>query len=97
MTPTELFKGIQVPLNNRNMQIVCKMVKSGRTFPLDVEESDTVEQVKEKIFQQEGLVPEHQYFIYAGKDVHKNTTLRDYGIKPNTILHVILYERKIST
>lgn len=70
-------------------QIFIKTL-TGRTYTVDVVDTDTVEQLKAKIQEKEGIPKHEMRLIFAGKELNEQRALSDYNIQKDCTVHMVL-------
>ncbi|OMJ91613.1 hypothetical protein SteCoe_5757 [Stentor coeruleus] len=75
--------------NFRGMQIFIKTL-TGQVISLDVEVSDSIETIKNKLYEKEGLPVDEQRLIFAGKQLEDGRRIYEYGIQKESTIYCVL-------
>eukprot|EP00292_Cryptomonas_paramecium_P032418 CAMPEP_0113681034 /NCGR_PEP_ID=MMETSP0038_2-20120614/11722_1 /TAXON_ID=2898 /ORGANISM="Cryptomonas paramecium" /LENGTH=77 /DNA_ID=CAMNT_0000599625 /DNA_START=147 /DNA_END=380 /DNA_ORIENTATION=+ /assembly_acc=CAM_ASM_000170 len=71
------------------MQIKVKTL-TGKEIEFDIEPTDTVRRIKERVEEKEGIPPQQQRLIFGGKQMHDDKTASDYNLEGGSTLHLVL-------
>ena len=78
-----------VSASNDRMLIKVKTL-TGKEIEIDIEPTDRVERIKERVEEKEGIPPPQQRLIFSGKQMNDEKTASDYKVTGGSVLHLVL-------
>ena len=86
----QIMKGDLIKLIKKDVFEIFVKTLTGKTLDLYISHNDTIGYVKYLVQIQEGILPQDQRLIYAGKQLEDNRTIGDYTIEKESTLHLAL-------
>ncbi|VDL62650.1 unnamed protein product [Hymenolepis diminuta] len=62
----------------------------GKEIEIDIDQTDKIERIKERIEEKEGIPPPQQRLIFSGKQMNDEKTVQEYKIQGGSVLHLVL-------
>ncbi|KAJ8666267.1 hypothetical protein QAD02_007929 [Eretmocerus hayati] len=74
----------------RKPQISYSPIFCSQQIEIDIEPTDKVERIKERVEEKEGIPPQQQRLIFSGKQMNDEKTAQDYKVQGGSVLHLVL-------
>ncbi|CAH8521354.1 unnamed protein product [Schistosoma haematobium] len=75
-------------------QCVSMLIKvktlTGKEIEIDIEQTDKVERIKERIEEKEGIPPQQQRLIFSGKQMNDEKLVQEYKMQGGSVIHLVL-------
>lgn len=81
---------LELLLRIRGGMMIKVKTLTGKEIEIDIEPTDSIERIKERIEEKEGIPPVQQRLIFAGKQMNDEKAARDYNIEGGSVLHLVL-------
>jgi ubiquitin-like protein Nedd8 len=85
---------VLLPYIEDNKDIIKMLIKvktlTGKEIEIDIEPTDKVERIKERVEEKEGIPPQQQRLIFSGKQMNDEKTASDYKVAGGSVLHLVL-------
>ena len=83
-------RSFQSSRQSRFKMLIKVKTLTGKEIEIDIEPTDKVERIKERVEEKEGIPPPQQRLIYSGKQMNDDKTAADYKIQAGSVLHLVL-------
>ncbi|OQV13185.1 putative NEDD8 [Hypsibius exemplaris] len=90
VTNKRLFLGFTAGHTVATTMLIKVKTLTGKEIEIDIEPTDRVERIKERVEEKEGIPPPQQRLIYSGKQMNDDKTAADYKIQAGSVLHLVL-------
>ncbi|KAK8723123.1 hypothetical protein OTU49_011853, partial [Cherax quadricarinatus] len=77
--------------SSKSIKMLIKVkTLTGKEIEIDIEPTDKVERIKERVEEKEGIPPPQQRLIFSGKQMNDEKTAADYKVQGGSVLHLVL-------
>src|SRR4051794_18053349 len=85
-------QGNPLNINNNEITISVKPL-SGKAFKVKVKPTDTIYQIKQKVQEAQGILPEVQRLLFQGDQLENSRSITSCDIQDNTEVFLVLRQR----